>query len=79
MWSPLHVRDLLTAGGTRTAAAKRLRLNEESRMTLRCDLIIRDATVFDGLGGPRFRAISVSLATASPPWAISARRGGSGD
>jgi N-acyl-D-amino-acid deacylase len=25
-------------------------------MVLRCDLIIRDATVFDGLGGPRFRA-----------------------
>ena len=25
-------------------------------MTLRCDLIIRDATVFDGLGTPRFRA-----------------------
>ncbi|MEA2787896.1 MAG: N-acyl-D-amino-acid deacylase [Acetobacteraceae bacterium] len=25
-------------------------------MTLRCDLIIRDATIFDGLGSPRFRA-----------------------
>ncbi|MGE0226063.1 MAG: amidohydrolase family protein [Acetobacteraceae bacterium] len=25
-------------------------------MALRCDLIIRDATVFDGTGGPRFRA-----------------------
>ena len=25
-------------------------------MTLRCDLIIRNATVFDGLGGPRFSA-----------------------
>ena len=25
-------------------------------MTLRCDLIIRDATVFDGLGRPRFNA-----------------------
>jgi N-acyl-D-amino-acid deacylase len=25
-------------------------------MALRCDLIIRDATIFDGLGGPRFRA-----------------------
>jgi N-acyl-D-amino-acid deacylase len=25
-------------------------------MALRCDLIIRDATVFDGLGGPRFSA-----------------------
>ena len=25
-------------------------------MALRCDLIIRDATVFDGLGTPRFRA-----------------------
>ena len=25
-------------------------------MTLRCDLIIRDATVFDGTGAPRFRA-----------------------
>ena len=24
-------------------------------MTLRCDLIIRDATVFDGTGGPRFQ------------------------
>ena len=23
-------------------------------MTLRCDLIIRDATVFDGTGAPRF-------------------------
>ena len=25
-------------------------------MALRCDLIIRDATVFDGTGAPRFRA-----------------------
>ncbi len=25
-------------------------------MALRCDLIIRDATVFDGLGAPRFEA-----------------------
>ncbi|MDB5413995.1 MAG: amidohydrolase family protein [Rubritepida sp.] len=25
-------------------------------MTLRCDLVIRDATVFDGTGAPRFRA-----------------------
>ena len=25
-------------------------------MALRCDLIIRDATIFDGLGNPRFRA-----------------------
>ena len=25
-------------------------------MTLNCDLIIRDATVFDGTGAPRFNA-----------------------
>ena len=25
-------------------------------MALRCDLIIRDATVFDGTGAPRFKA-----------------------
>src|SRR5208337_4761694 len=29
---------------------------ERPRMTLRCDLIIRDATVFDGTGAPRFKA-----------------------
>src|SRR5580700_11447695 len=29
---------------------------ERPRMTLRCDLIIRDATVFDGAGAPRFKA-----------------------
>lgn len=25
-------------------------------MALRCDMIIRDATVFDGTGAPRFKA-----------------------
>src|SRR5271170_3097555 len=29
---------------------------ERPRMALRCDLIIRDATVFDGTGAPRFKA-----------------------
>ena len=34
-------------------------------MTLRCDLIIRDATVFDGLGAARFEPTLRSKATGS--------------
>ena len=42
-------------------------------MSLRCDLIIRDATVFDGTGGPASMPMSASRVIVSWPSAISAK------